>query len=327
MKTLVTGANGFIGSAVVKNLLEKGFEVRSMVRESSDISNLQSLDTEICRADLCDKNSLEKSVQGCESIFHVAADYRLWIPDPDNMYKANVDGTRNLLLAAEKAAVNKIVYTSSVAALGLSLNGEPANEETPTSLDNMIGHYKRSKYLAEQEVFKLIASHNIPVAIVNPSTPIGPGDIKPTPTGRIVKDAMNGAIPAYVDTGLNIVHVNDVAEGHFLAYEKGKIGERYILGGENLTLQSLLTEIANLTGQKPPKIKLPHSLVLPVAYIMEFIANFTGNEPQATVDAVRMSKTKMYFSSDKAKSELDYKPGPSREAIKDAVNWFRQQTE
>ncbi len=323
MKALVTGANGFIGSAIVRSILNKGFEVRCMARKSSDISNLETLDCEIFHADLCDKNSLEGAMQGCDSLFHVAADYRLWVPDPENMYKANVEGTHDLLLAAEKAGVEKIVYTSSVAALGLSSNGSPATEDTPTSLENMIGHYKRSKYLAEQEVFRLIASRKIPVTIVNPSTPIGPGDIKPTPTGRIVKDAMSGAIPAFVDTGLNIVHVDDVAEGHFLAHEKGKIGERYILGGDNLTLQSLLTEIASLTGQRAPKIKLPHNLVLPIAYLMELIAKITGNEPRASVDAVKMSKSIMYFSSDKAKSELGYRPRPSTEAIKDAVEWFK----
>ena len=324
MKALVTGANGFIGSAVVRKLLKDGHEVTAMVRDSSNTSNLDALDIKLVRCDLLNTETLESACQHCDSVFHVAADYRLWIPDPESMYAANVTGTRNILLAAEKSGVKKIVYTSSVATLGLPGNGNPATEDTPTSLENMIGHYKRSKYLAEQEVFKLVASRNIPVTIVNPSTPIGPGDIKPTPTGRIIRDAMAGKIPAFVETGLNIVHVDDVANGHLLAYDKGKIGERYILGGENLSLKELLTRIAILSGGKPPLIKLPHNLVLPLAYFMEFLSRFTGSEPLTTIDAVKMSKSIMHFSYEKAKTELGYQARPADDAIKSAINWFSQ---
>lgn len=322
MKTLITGASGFIGSAVMRLLLEADHDVRAIVRPGSDRRNLDGLPVEIFEGDLQDKTSLEDAVKDCNAVFHVAADYRLWIPNPDNMYQTNVAGTRNLMLASAEAGVEKIVYTSSVAVLGLNKDGSPANEDTPISADDMIGHYKRSKYLAEKEVTKLINENALPAVIVNPSTPLGPRDIKPTPTGNIILETLNDRMPAYVDTGLNIAHVDDVAKGHLLAFEKGKIGERYILGGENLSLQTILGIICELIEKKPPSIKLPHNLVLPIAWCMERWAEISKKEPRATVDEVRMSKKLMYFSSDKAIHELGYEIRPAKEAIKDAIDWF-----
>jgi len=322
MKTLITGASGFIGSAVMRLLLEADHDVRAIVRPGSDRRNLDGLPVEIFEGDLQDKTSLEDAVKDCNAVFHVAADYRLWIPDPDNMYQTNVAGTRNLMLASAEAGVEKIVYTSSVAVLGLNKDGSPANEDTPISADDMIGHYKRSKYLAEKEVTKLINENALPAVIVNPSTPLGPRDIKPTPTGNIILETLNDRMPAYVDTGLNIAHVDDVAKGHLLAFEKGKIGERYILGGENLSLQTILGIICELIDKKPPSIKLPHNLVLPIAWCMERWAEISKKEPRATVDEVRMSKKLMYYSSDKAIKELGYEIRPAKEAIKDAIDWF-----
>ncbi len=323
MKALVTGANGFIGSAVVRKLLAQGHEVTCMVRRGCDMQNLKPLEVTVCHADLGDREAIRRALKGCNTVFHLAADYRLWVPDPEIMYRANVDGTRNLLLESAAAGVDRIVYTSSVATLGLLPGNQEADETTDGSLQDMVSHYKRSKFLAEQLVNDMIRDEGLPAVIVNPSTPLGPGDIKPTPTGRIVYDAMHGRIPAYVDTGLNIVHVDDVAEGNLLALEKGRLGERYILGGENLSLKELLTRIAVMIGRKPPAISLPHALVLPVAYVMEVAASITGREPRATVDAVRMSRHRMYFSSEKARRELGYSPRPADEAIRDAIEWFR----
>jgi dihydroflavonol-4-reductase len=322
MKTLITGANGFIGSAVMRQLLEKGHDVRVVVRPESDRRNLEGMPVEVVEGNLQDKLSLKQAVNGCNAVFHIAADYRLWIPDPDNMYQTNVAGTRDLMLASAEAGVEKIVYTSSVAVLGLNKDGSPADEETPMVADDIIGHYKRSKYLAEKEVSSLIDENGLPAVIVNPSTPLGPRDIKPTPTGKIIVDTLNDRMPAYVDTGLNIAHVNDVAHGHILAFDKGKIGERYILGGENLSLQTILGIICGLSDKKPPSIKLPHNLILPIAWCMERWANISKKEPRVTVDEVRMSKHLMYFSSDKAIKDLGYQIRPAKEAIKDAIEWF-----
>ncbi len=322
MKTLVTGANGFIGSAVARLLLDKGHDVRVLVRPNSDKRNFEGLELEIIEGDLNDNESLKRAVSGCNTLFHLAADYRLWIPDPDNMYKTNVDGTRNLIIAATEANVDKIVYTSSVATLGINKDGTASDETTPVSLEEMTGHYKRSKFLAEQEVNKLIKEQSCPVTIVNPSTPVGPRDIKPTPTGKIVLDTIRHRMPAYVDTGLNIVHVDDVAKGHLLAMDKGEIGERYILGGDNMTLASILEYICVSQGMSPPTIKLPHNLVLPIAWFMERIANITHKEPRATVDSVKMSKKMMFFSSEKAKEKLGYQSRPGIEGFKDAIDWF-----
>lgn len=322
MKTLVTGANGFVGSAVMRRLLDAGHEVRVLVRPRSDRRNLKQLPVEIAEGDLRDVTSLKQAVRGCDNLFHVAADYRLWIPDPEVMYEINVRGTEALVLAAADAGVGRIVYTSSVAVLGLNRDGTPANEETPSSLDSMVGHYKRSKFLAEQTVTQLIAQHRLPVVIVNPTTPIGPRDIKPTPTGRIVLDTIRDRMPAYVDTGLNVVHVDDVARGHLLAFEKGEPGQRYILGGENMSLLQILGIIDEITGKSRKRIRLPHQLVLPAAWLMEKISSLTGREPRATVDGVRMAKKLMFFSSEKATRELGYRYRPAQEALRDAIRWF-----
>ncbi len=324
MTTLVTGATGFVGSVVARLLLEKGESVRVLARPNGDRQNLKGLDVEIFEGDLNDPASLKVAVRNCRNLYHVAADYRLWVPNPKAIYKTNVEGSRTLLLAAAEAGIERMIYTSSVATLGINTDGTPSCEETPVSLENMVGHYKRSKYLAEQAVRNLINEQSLPIIIVNPSTPIGPGDIKPTPTGRMILDAVNGRTPAYVDTGLNLAHVEDVARGHLLAFDKGRIGERYILGGEDMSLKDILSLIARLTDQKPPKIRLAHSVVMPIAYISEAWTRLTnGVEPKVTVDGVRMSRKKMYFSSDKAKTELGYQYRSASEAIKAAVEWFR----
>ncbi len=325
MTTLITGANGFLGSAVLRLLLAEGHQCRAVVRAGSDRRNFEGLDIEIVEGDLRDIESLRRATSGCKFVFHVAADYRLWIPDPDTMYQINVEGTRNLITSAMENGVEKIVYTSSVATLGLNSDGTPADETTPSSLEQMIGHYKRSKFLAERAVDELVQTQSAPVTIVNPSTPVGPRDVKPTPTGRIVLDTIRHRMPAYVDTGLNIAHVDDVAKGHLLALDKGKIGDRYILGGDNMTLASILEYICASEGIKPPSIRLPHNLILPVAWCMERIADITGKEPRATVDGVRMSKKLMFFSSDKARAELGYSNRPGVEGLKDAIDWFNQQ--
>lgn len=324
MSTLVTGASGFVGSAVVRQLLARGEAVRVLVRPSSDRSNLSRLEVEIVEGDLREPGSLAAACRGCTGLYHVAADYRLWTRDPSELYASNVDGTRNLMEAALTAGMKRIVYTSSVATLGLHADGSPANEESPVTLENMIGHYKRSKFLAERTVDSLVKEAGLPAVIVNPSTPIGPYDIRPTPTGRMIRDAAAGRIPAYVDTGLNIVHVEDVARGHLLAYDGGRIGRRYILGGENLELREILAIIARLVGRKAPRIRLPRAAVVPIALIAEAWARLTdGKEPQVTMDGLRMSRKKMFFDAARARTELNYSARPAIEAIADAVAWFR----
>ena len=323
MTTLVTGATGFVGAAIARRLVAEGHSVRVMCRESSDRSNVEGLKVEIVTGDMTDRTSLDAAVKGCEALFHVAADYRLWIPNQASMFKNNVGGTCNVMLAAVDVGVKRIVYTSSVATLGIHPNIPVSDEETAVSYEDMIGAYKQSKFLAEQEVRALIKK-GLPAVIVNPSAPVGPGDIKPTPTGRMILDAAQGKMPAYVDTGLNIVHVDDVATGHILAFEKGEIGERYILGGDNMSLKEILTEIANQIGHPPPKFCIPHNVVLPIAYAAEVWARLTDREPFATVDGVRMSKKKMFYSSDKAIRLLGYQARPAREAISDAIAWFRE---
>jgi dihydroflavonol-4-reductase len=326
MRALVTGASGFIGSAVLRRLVEAGFEVRALVRPASDLRNLKGVACETAHGDLTDANSLGAAVKGCEALFHVAADYRLWVPNPDAIYRTNVDGTRNLMLAAISGGVSRVVYTSSVATLGLTQDGSPADEDTPSSLEDMIGHYKRSKFLAEAEVTRLAREAGLPAVIVNPSAPIGPRDVRPTPTGRMIVQAARGKMPAYVDTGLNVVHVDDVAEGHLLAYARGAIGERYILGGENLSLRRILEAIASIVGRKPPKVRLPHGLVLPIAYIVEGFARLAGSkdEPAVTVDGVRLARKFMYFKCDKAIRALGYGARPATTALEDAIAWFRE---
>jgi dihydroflavonol-4-reductase len=319
---LVTGASGFVGSAVVRTLLNAGHSVRVLLRPSSDRRNLAGLAVETAIGAMEDAASLARAVAGCRYLFHVAADYRLWVPDPAAMYRANVDGTRELMQAALAAGVERVIYTSSVATLGLVAGGL-ADENTPSGLDNMIGPYKRSKYLAEEAVRGLVGERGLPAVIVNPSTPVGPRDLKPTPTGRLILEGAKGHMPGYVDTGLNIVHVDDVAAGELLAAERGRIGERYILGGENLSLAEILRRVAQAAGRRSPRFKVPYALAFAAAAAGMATARFSGREPLATLDSVRMSKKKMYFSSTKAMRELGYDPRPARAAIADAVAWFR----
>lgn len=324
MRALVTGATGFVGSAVARALLQAGWQVRALVRKDSDRRNLQHPALEIVAGDLANRASLDRAVADCTALFHVAADYRLGALEPEQLYRTNVEGTGNILKAARLAGVGRVVYTSSVATVGLPPDGSPGREETPVGLSDMIGHYKRSKYLAEQLV-RDAARSGTPVVIVNPSTPIGPGDVKPTPTGRIVRDAASGRMPAYVDTGLNIVHVDDVAAGHLLAFHRGRVGERYILGGEDMTLREILGQIAQLVGRKPPRIRLPFAAVLPVAYAAEALGRVTGRASHITVEGVRMARKPMFFSSEKAVRELGYHWRAPTKAFEDAVLWLREQ--
>lgn len=324
MKSLVTGATGFLGSAVMRCLLTAGHDVRVLVRPNSDRKNLESFAVEICEGDLRNHESLKHAVQGCDNLFHVAADYRLWVPDPETMYDININGTRALIMAAHQEGIKRIIYTSSVAALGLNPDGSPANEETISDISAITGYYKRSKYLAEQLVKQLTDEHHLPLTIVNPSAPVGPGDIRPTPTGRIILDTLLDRMPAYVNTGLNIAHVDDIAYGHLLAYQNGKAGERYILGGDDMTLLQILQAIDEIQGVKKNRISIPISVMLPMAWWMEKIASLTHSEPRATLDSIRMAKKLMFFSSKKAQHELGYQYRPAREAIRDAVNWFKE---
>ena len=323
MTTLVTGATGFVGAAVLRCLAEAGHNVRVLVRPTSDRFNLSNIDCEIVTGDLTEPESLKRAVRNCEAVFHVAADYRIWVPNRERMNRVNVQGTVDVILAAAAAGVSRIVYTSSVATLRLEDNGLPADEKSQAELSDMIGAYKQSKFLAEREVKRLVAETGVPVIIVQPTAPFGPGDIKPTPTGRLVVEAGAGRMPAYVNTGLNVVHVDDVAKGHLLAFEKGSVGESYILGGENRTLQWILATVAELTGQRPPRIRLPHWFLTPIAYVWEGITRIRGSdEPMMTVDSVRMSRKLMYFSSEKARRELGYSPRPAVEALRDEIEWF-----
>jgi dihydroflavonol-4-reductase len=324
MRALVTGASGFVGSAVARALLQEGWQVRVLVRKDSDRRNLQQLAVEIVTGDLADSASLERALAACEALFHVAADYRLAALEPTQLYRTNVEGTGNILQAARLAGTARIVYTSSVATIGLPADGSPGREDTPVTLADMIGHYKRSKFLAEQLVLDL-ARDGSPVIIVNPSTPIGPGDVKPTPTGQLVLDAACGRTPAYIDTGLNVVHVDDVAAGHLLAFNRGRIGERYILGGQDMTLRAILGEIARIVGRKAPSIRLPRVAILPIAYAAEAWARATGGSTRITVEGVRMARKRMYYSSDKAVRELGYAWREPTRALEDAVGWFREQ--
>ncbi len=322
--TLVTGATGFVGSAVARALRGRGHRLRLLVRPGSDRRNVAGLGAELVEGDLCDAGSLAAAVAGCRYVVHVAADYRLWVPDPAPMLAANVDGTRALLLAAAAAGVERIVYCSSVAALGLVGDGTPGTEDTPVHLDGIVGAYKRSKYLAEQAVRDLVRDHAVPAVIVNPSTPVGPRDIKPTPTGKMVLDAAAGRMPAYVDTGLNVVHVDDVAVGHVLALERGRIGEAYILGGHDLDMPELLAMVDDVMGRPTPRrARLPRGLLWPVALGMEGAARAFGIEPLVTREMLAMAKKRMYFSTAKAVAELGYAPRPARQAVADAVDWFR----
>lgn len=320
---LVTGASGFVGSAVARKLAERGHQVRVLMRSTSPRTNLEGLDAEPVEGDMLDGKSMRRALMDCRYLFHVAADYRLWARDREEIVRNNRDGTRTVMEAALAEGVEKIVYTSSVATLK-PLQGQSVDETSRHDERSAIGAYKRSKVVAEQVVEHLIATENLPATIVSPSTPIGPRDVKPTPTGRILVEAAMGRMPAYVDTGLNLVHVDDVAEGHLLALDKGVVGERYILGGQDATLAELLGVIASLTGRKPPRFKLTQGPIYPLAYAAEAFAALTGKEPFVTVDALKMSEHHMFFSSAKAERELGYRARPYAEAVRDALDWFRQ---
>ncbi len=319
---LVTGGAGFVGAAVVRALLGHGYAVRVLARATSNVTSLAGLDVDIARGDLLDPASLDRALAGCEGVFHVAADYRLWTPRPYEVYATNLRGTHNLLRAAVHSGVRRIVHTSSVATLGLHGDGTPADEDTPSRLADMVGAYKRSKYLAEALVRRCAAT-GTDLVIVNPAAPVGPRDTKPTPTGHLVLDAARGRMPFYVDTGLDVVHVDDVGEGHVLAYERGARGRRYVLGGENLSLRAILTSVAELTGRHGPWFRLPHGAVLPVAHLAEACARISHRTPTITVAGVELSRHWMYFSHRRAETELGYHARPAREALADAIQWFR----
>ncbi|SAL10904.1 hopanoid-associated sugar epimerase [Caballeronia telluris] len=322
-RVLVTGASGFVGSAVARIAVERGFDVRVLMRTTSSRQNIEALDAEVVLGDMRDEASMRAALKGVRFLFHVAADYRIWAPDPREIERTNLTGTEATMRAALAEGVERIVYTSSVATLKVTSAGVIVDETKPADPSQTIGAYKRSKVLAERAVERMVANDRLPAVIVNPSTPIGPRDVKPTPTGRIIVEAATGKIPAFVDTGLNLVHVDDVAAGHFLALERGVIGERYILGGENLPLQQMLADIAAIAGRKPPTIRLPRGPLYPLAVGAEMVAKFTGREPLVTIDALRMSKNKMYFTSAKAERDLGYRARPYREGLRDALDWFR----
>jgi dihydroflavonol-4-reductase len=321
--TFVTGATGFIGSHVVRLLLQRGDRVRILARNSSPKDNVDGLRCEIVLGDLKDAMSLTRCVQGCQRVYHIAADYRLWARNPQDIYDNNVAGTRNLLSACCEAGVEKVVYTSTVGAIGLRDNGTPADEDSPVSLDDMIGHYKRSKFMAEA-VAREFAASGLPVVIVNPTTPVGTGDIKPTPTGKIILDFIQGRMPAYVDTGLNFVPVEDVARGHLMAERSGRVGERYILGGENWTLEELLKKLAAICGRRPPRMRVPWAVALFAASIDNLVmGTLLRREPFIPLEGVKMARFKMYVSSEKARRELGYDPRPVEQALREAVDYFR----
>jgi len=322
MITLVTGASGFVGSHVARQLAQAGHEVRILVRTESSSPLLANLRAERVDGDLRDPLSVERAMRGVRQVYHVAADYRLWCRDPQEIYRTNVDGTRRVLEIAGNAGVSRVVYTSTVATMAVPQHdGKLPNEDTLTSLDEMIGHYKRSKFLAELEAIKAAAA-GLPVVIVNPTTPVGPSDWKPTPTGRIIVDFLNGKMPAYVDTGLNLVAVGDVARGHLLAAEKGRIGERYILGARNMTLKEILDALARITGRPAPRVRLPHVVALVAAYSDYWISQLTGRDPRIPVEGAKMARHRMFVDSDKAARELNYTTSSIEDALERAVKWY-----
>jgi len=320
---LVTGATGFIGWHVARQLLERGERVRALVRDparsAQALAELAGVET--VPGDLRDEDSLANAVEGCGTVYHVAADYRLWAPRPEEMYRSNVDGTRSLLSAARKAGVERCVYTSTVGCIGMR-KGELGSEDTPAGLEEMQGPYKRSKFLAEQIALQF-ADEGFPVVIVNPTAPVGDHDFRPTPTGKIVVDFLRGAMPAYLDTGLNVVHVGDVAAGHLLACERGHVGERYILGGENLTLQQIFGKLEDVTGLQAPTMRIPYAVAFAAGVASTGWAAVTGKEPRAPLDGVRMARKKMWVRHDKAARELGYSARPAVEALRSAAEWFR----
>jgi dihydroflavonol-4-reductase len=321
---LVTGASGFVGSAVARAVKSRGYGLRLLVRGSSPRANLADLDAEVVVGDMANEADMAAAMQGARYLFHVAADYRLWARDPEEIVRNNLNGTRAVMNAALAAGVERVVYTSSVATLGFHDDGRPSDETLPLTPAGAIGAYKRSKVAAEREVQAMAAERGLPVVIVSPSTPIGPRDIKPTPTGRIIVEAAQGKIPAFLDTGLNLVHVDDVAEGHLLALVKGRQGENYILGGRDVSLRQMLADIAGMVGRKPPTLALPRAPLYPLALITEAIGQMTGKEPFLTRDALKMSTHHMFFSSAKAERELGYAARPYAEGLADALVWFRQ---
>jgi dihydroflavonol-4-reductase len=322
MKALVTGATGFVGGAVARALVNRGIDVRVLARADSDLQNLQGLTVERVEGDLRDQASLRNALTGCRQLYHVAAHYALWAKDPAIFYDVNVTGTKNLLEAAREVGTERIVYCSTIGAIGLPSGGGLGTEETPVSLEQMAGHYKRSKYLAEQEVLTL-AKAGLPVVIVNPSAPVGAGDVKPTPTGQVIVDFMKGRMPAYIETGMNIVDVDDVAAGHLLAMQKGRIGERYILGNKNLMLREVFEILSRLTGIKAPTIKLPRLAILPLAYLNQWISNLTSQPPRIPLEGVKMAKYTMHYDCSKAIRELGIPHTPPEVALEKAVRWFR----
>lgn len=322
---LVTGATGFVGSAVLRALAERGAKVRALARPASPRLNLEGVACEVALGDMTDPASLAQAMAGARFLFHVAADYRLWARDPSELKRANLGGTQAVMDAALAAGVERVVYTSSVATLRAADADTVVDETAPLAEDEAIGAYKQSKVAAERLVERMVADRGLPAVIVNPSTPIGPRDIKPTPTGRMVLEAAQGKIPAFVDTGLNLAHVDDVAQGHLLALERGRVGERYVLGGQDVSLRGMLADIAGLTGRKAPTLALPRAPLYPLAYVAEGVASVTGKEPLLTRDALKMAAHHMFFSSAKAESELGYRARPYVEALADALAWFKAQ--
>jgi dihydroflavonol-4-reductase len=324
-RVLVTGASGFVGSAIARAVLQRGWNLRVLVRAGSPRLNLRGLDAELVEGDVRDAASVGRALEGVRYLFHVAADYRLWARDPGEIERTNVEGTRNVMQAALARRVERVVYTSSVATLRVNGATVAATEDEALEAAQAIGAYKRSKVLAERLVEQMVARDGLPAVIVNPSTPIGPRDLRPTPTGRIIVEAACGRMPAFVETGLNLVSVDDVARGHVLALEHGQLGERYILGGDNASLCDLLGEIAQLTGRRAPRLQLPIAPLFPLARVSEAIARFTGREPFLTTDGLKMSRNRMHFSSAKAERELGYHPKPHGEALRAALDWFARE--
>jgi dihydroflavonol-4-reductase len=318
MPTFVTGASGFLGWHVARLLLERGDSVRALVRPGKRVPELP---VENVTGDLRDPASIERAISGCRAVFHIAADYRLWAKDSSDLYRSNVDGTRNVLEAAKRAGIDRVVYTSTVGCIGIPRDGV-GTEAAPVSLDEMTGHYKRSKFLAEQVALDYARS-GLPVVIVNPTAPIGDHDFKPTPTGKIVADFLAGAMPAFIDTGLNVLDARDCARGHLLAYERGRVGERYILGAENLTLAQILFQLAKITGRKAPSTQIPYAVAYAAGMFSTALAALTGKPPRVPIEAVRMAKKKMWVSGEKARAELGFDPAPAERALENAVEWFR----
>jgi dihydroflavonol-4-reductase len=322
---LITGASGFIGSAVARAANRRGFQIRALVRTTSSRRNLVHFNAEIFEGDMRNDAVASRALAGVRYLFHVAADYRLWARDPGEIERNNLEGTEVVMRAALQRCVERVVYTSSAATLRVNGKTTAATEDSPLAVDEAIGAYKRSKVMAERLVERMVAEENLPAIIVNPSTPIGANDVRPTPTGRVIIEAARGKIPAFVDTGLNLVDVEDVAHGHLLALDHGRVGERYILGGHNITLEQLLREIASITGGRPPRLKLPRWPLFPIAHAAQAVAQLTGNEPLCTVDGLKMSKNRMFFSSAKAERELGYQPTPYHGALRTALDWFSRE--